>query len=495
MAGTEQSALDAFLRADFHAFLHMTFLTVSPGDDFQDNWHLGVVAHQLERIRTGERNRLIINVPPRSLKSIAVSVAWVAWRLGHDPALRFVCCSYSAELALKHARDCRAVMQSDWYRRAFPNTVLSKERNAEHDFQTTARGGRFSTSVGGTLTGRGGDHIIVDDPIKPEDAASESARKAAIQWFGSTLLSRLNDKAAGSIVLVMQRLHEDDLAGHLLEAGGWEHLCLPAIAETDEEIPIGDGALVHRRVGDLLHESREGREVLDALRASMGSAAFSAQYQQAPIPAGGALVQLHWLGRYDRPPERGPRDRIVLSCDCASKDGVLNDYSVCITALVQKTKVYLLDVTRERLNFPDLVKLVTRLANRHDHPKVLLVEDAASGTQLIQYLRREQPRGVPLPIAQRPDGDKVTRMSRASARIEAGELLLPNEAPWLADFERELLGFPNARHDDQVDALSQLLNWSQGNAYLDSVVFARPIIVCGNRRVGPPGGLGRSRHF
>lgn len=483
MTGIEQSALDAFLRADFRAFLHRTFLTVAPGDAFHDNWHLGAIAHQLDRVRSGERNRLIINVPPRSLKSIAVSVAWVAWRLGKDPTLRFVCCSYSAELALKHARDCRAVMQSDWYRRAFPRTVLSKERNAEHDFQTTARGGRFSTSVGGTLTGRGGDCIIIDDPIKPEDAASESARKVAIEWFGSTLLSRLNDKAAGSIVLVMQRLHEDDLAGYLLEAGGWEHLCLPAIAEIDEEIPIQGGVIVRRRVGNLLHERREGCEVLEGLRASMGSAAFSAQYQQAPVPVGGTLVRRDWLRRYDSAPERGRGNRIALSWDCASKDGVLNDYSVCITALVHKNEVYVLDVLRERLIFPDLVKRVIRLANRHDHPKTVLIEDAASGTQLIQYLRREQPNGVPLPIAQRPDGDKVTRMSRASSRIEAGELLLPREAPWLADFERELLGFPNARHDDQVDALSQLLNWSQRNPYLDDVGIAGPIIIYGDGRV------------
>ena len=483
MAGVDQTTLDAFLRADFRAFLHRTFLTIAPGDAFHDNWHLGAIAHQLERIRTGERNRLIINVPPRSLKSIAVSVAWVAWRLGHDPTLRFVCCSYSAELALKHARDCRAVMQSDWYRRAFPRTVLSKERNAEHDFQTTARGGRFSTSVGGTLTGRGGDCIIIDDPIKPEDAASESARKVAIDWFGSTLLSRLNDKAAGSIVLVMQRLHEDDLAGYLLEAGGWEHLCLPAFAEIDEEIPTEDGDLYRRRVGDLLHERREGRDVLEGLRASMGSAAFSAQYQQAPIPAGGSLVRRDWIRRYDRLPERGRDNRIVFSWDCASKDGVLNDYSACITALVHKNEVYVLDVLRERLIFPDLVKQVIRLANRHDHPKAVLIEDTASGTQLIQYLRREQPQGVPLPIAQRPDGDKVTRMSRASSRIEAGELLLPREAPWLADFERELLGFPNARHDDQVDALSQLLNWSQRNPCLNNVAIARPIVIYGDGRV------------
>jgi predicted phage terminase large subunit-like protein len=173
----------------------------------------------------------------------------------------------------------------------------------------------------------------------------------------------------------------------------------------------------------------------------------------------------------------------VFSWDCASKEGVLNDYSVCITALVRKSEVYILDVLRERLIFPDLVKAVIRLSSRHQAPKVILIEDAASGTQLIQHLRREQPKGMPLPIPRRPDGDKVTRMSRASSRIEAGELLLPRDAPWLADFERELLGFPNARHNDQVDALSQLLNWSHGNSYLDDVLLVGPIVIYGNGRV------------
>jgi predicted phage terminase large subunit-like protein len=475
---------NALLRTDFLAFLHRVFLTVSPGDEFDENWHLAAMAHQLDRVGAGKTRQLIINVPPRSLKSITVSVAWVAWRLGHDPSLRFVCCSYSQELALKHARDCRLVMQSEWYRSAFPRTILSKDRNAEHDFTTTARGGRFSTSVGGTLTGRGGDIIIIDDPIKPEDAASESARKAAIEWFGGTLLSRLNDKASGAIVLVMQRLHEDDLPGHLLgAAGGWDLLSLPAIAEVDEEIPIGRDLIKRRRVGDLLHERRENRSVLDALKASMGSAAFSAQYQQAPIPADGALVQRAWFRRYDRLPYRSYGDRIVLSLDCASKEGVLNDYTVCITALVKNNEVYLLDVIRERLNFPDLVKRVIAISRRHAAPVSLLIEDAASGQQLIQHLWHVQPAGVPRAISIRPNGDKMARMSRATSRIEAGELLLPRDAPWLADFEREILGFPNGRYDDQVDALSQLLNWSHARP----ISFAGPIVIYQSGRVEGPG--------
>lgn len=469
-----QAAYDALLRASFPAFLQRCFLAVSPGDVFEDNWHLEAISWQLKRIQSGEVNRLIVTVPPRSLKSIAISVAWVAWRLGHDPKLRFVCVSYSAELALKHARDCRAIMGMPFYRRAFPHTVLSRERSAEHDFTTTARGGRFSTSVSGTMTGRGGDVIIIDDPIKPEDAASDAVRNAVNGWFGSTLSSRLNSKVEGAIVLVMQRVHEADLAGHLLEAGGWDHLNLPALAEVDEDIPLGSGRTYRRAAGEPLHAAREPRSVLEEQKRAMGSAAFSAQYQQAPVPPSGVMIARSWLKTYDRPPERQPGDRLVQSWDCASKDGVLSDWSVCITALLRKRQVYVLDVYRNRLIFPDLYRQTIALARRYG-ATAILIEDAASGTQLIQQLRRNQPRGVPMPLAPKALGDKATRMSGASQRIEAGELLLPAEAPWLAEFQREVLAFPSGRHDDQVDALSQLLNWK--GAFLRPTGLSAPEII------------------
>ena len=470
----KQAFANAILRKDFMAFVHRVFRTVVPGDAFQHGWHLDAIIWRLQQIERGETRRLIINVPPRSLKSIIVSVAWPAWLLGQDPTLSIACVSYSAELSLKHARDCRAVMTSDWYRRAFPKTVLSRERNAENDYMTTQRGGRFSTSVGGTFTGRVADLIIIDDPIKPEDAASDSARKLAIEWFMGTLVSRLNDKATGAIILVMQRLHEADLTGHLLEAGGWDHLCLPAIAEADEAIPIGPGELKRRRVGDLLHPGRESLEVLNSLKAAMGSAVFAAQFQQSPTPAGGLVVKRDWLQQFARPPEWQVGDQMVQSWDCASKEGALNDYSVCITALIRKRQIFILDIMRKQLTFPMLVKRCKALALQYG-ATAIVIEDAASGTQLIQHLRHEPSPGVPTPIIFRPKGDKITRLSGVSPRIEAGDLFLPTEAPWLADFERELLGFPNGRYDDQVDALSQLLSWSSRPLMDDSPIVG-PIV-------------------
>lgn len=451
--------LAAALRSDLVAFTHKAFETISGGDCYRENWHHQAIAWQLERVARGENRRLIVSLPPRNLKSIIASVCWVAFMLGRDPSRRFLTASYSSELALKHARDCRTILQSAWYRELFPGTVLSRTKNSENDFEMTRGGGRFSTSVGGTITGRGGDIVIVDDAQKPDQAASITERRNVIEWFGGTLLSRLNSKVDGAIIVIAQRLHEEDLTGHLLEGGGWEHLCLPAIASEDERIEIGPGRYHHRSAGSVLHSEHEPLEALLQAKAAMGSAAFSAQYLQEPVPAGGTLVKREWLRRYDVVPERQPGDQLVASWDCASKDGPLNDWSVGITALVRRREVYILDVFRRRLTFPDLCRHVGRLAREH-RINTLLVEDAASGQQLIQHLRASQPHDVPRPIARRPDSDKVTRMSGQTSRIEAGELLLPGEASWLAEFERELLGFPGSRYDDQVDALAQLLAWT-----------------------------------
>jgi hypothetical protein len=194
----DQAVLDAILRSNLAAFIQKTFVTVSPGDAFAGNWHIEAMAHELNKVMRNENRHLIITIPPRHLKSICTSVALPAYMLGHDPTKRIICVSYSQELAVKHANDCRIVMNSDWYRRAFPRTRIDPSKNTETEFMTTERGFRLSTSVGGTLTGRGGDLIIIDDPIKPADAMSDTTRQRLIDWYGTTLLSRLDDKEKGA---------------------------------------------------------------------------------------------------------------------------------------------------------------------------------------------------------------------------------------------------------------------------------------------------------
>ena len=401
----------------------------------------------------GENQRLLITLPPRSLKSICASVALPAWILGLDPTMRIICASYSNELTAKHARDFRAVVQSDWYRDLFPWT--RERKDTELEFVTTMEGYRYGTSVGGTLTGRGGSLIIIDDPLKPEEAMSKAARERVLSWFDGTVYSRLDNKAEDAIVIVMQRLHIDDLAGHVLEKGGWRHLNLPAIAPGPESIQISPERFCHRETGDLLHPAREPRSVLDEVKANLGSFFFESQYQQSPVPETGNLIKWDWFQVYDELPAAGPNGRIVQSWDTASKAGELNDFSVCTTWLDKGDDFYLIDVCRERLDYPSLKRRVIEMKDRH-RAETILIEDKGSGTSLIQDLGRA---GNCRPIKVEPQGDKMTRMATQSAKIEAGQVHIPKSAYWLGDFRSELLAFPHGRHDDQVDSLSQFLGW------------------------------------
>src|ERR1700722_1234656 len=255
---TKAEAFDALLRTRLAAFTQKTFRTVDPGTPYLHNWHVDLISEYLEACTRREVTRLIINIRPRSLKSVSVSIAWPAWLLGKNPSERIVAASYSDRLALKHSVDCRLVLQSEWYRRVFPSVILTGDQNEKSKFVTTARGQRFATSVGGSATGEGGGILIVDDPLNPLQAASKVMREAANNWFDQTFYSRLDNKENGVIVVVMQRLHAEDLTGHLLGTGGWEHLCIPAVAEVRTLIDFGRVKRT-REPGDLLHPERESQ--------------------------------------------------------------------------------------------------------------------------------------------------------------------------------------------------------------------------------------------
>src|SRR5215831_15838023 len=203
------------LRQDYLTFVARCFCDLNPQVKLAMNWHLEVIAAKLMEVREGKLRRLIINLPPRHLKSLMASIAFPAWCLGHDPSAQILCVSYAQDLADKLARDCRSITMSPWYRRIFA-TRLAAQRQAVQEFVTTRQGYRLATSTGGVLTGRGADIILIDDPLKPEDALSEVLRRAANEWYDHTLYSRMNDKRHGAIVIIMQRLHEDDLVGHVL---------------------------------------------------------------------------------------------------------------------------------------------------------------------------------------------------------------------------------------------------------------------------------------
>jgi predicted phage terminase large subunit-like protein len=471
---TGSSELDAVLRSDLTAFVHKVFATVSPNDVFKTNWHIEAITHELTRCHARKNRRLMITQPPRSLKSICSSVAFAAWSLGHDPTLRFLCVSYSEGLANDLARQFRMVVQSDWYKRVFPQMRLKKETRSE--CITTKGGGRVALSVGGSVTGRGADFIIIDDPLKAEDGASETARKNVIEWYDTTLSTRLNDKERGVIILVMQRLHQEDLAGYLIERGTWHHLNLPAIATEHQNVRIGSDEVYQREQGELLHPERESAETLDRIKVEIGSLQFSAQYQQSPVPPDGNLIRRDWLQTYDTAPTRGTGVRIVQSWDIASTTEDRSNYSVCTTWAVKRKSYYLLNVWRGRLEFPDLKRKVIRQAIDH-HARTVLIEKTGPGLHLIQDLNRDNTHGFPKPIAITPQGDKRMRMEGQTPKIEAGQMLIPTEAPWLDVFLRELLAFPYGKHDDQVDSVSQFLGWVGTRRRPDGVGAAPEIIV------------------
>lgn len=466
----------AIYRNDLAALIGLTFRTLNPETPFFPNWHIDLIASELEACLRGETTRLIINIPPRNLKSICASVAFPAYVLGRKPSTEILTVSYAQELANKHALDTRRVMESEAYRAVFPSTQIASDRSAVHDFGTTRGGFRMATSVGGVLTGRGADLIIIDDPIKPDEALSDIQRETVNMWFSNTLLSRLNHKGTGCIIVIMQRVHEDDLAGQLMRSGKWKVVSLPAIAVERERHVIrqiwGTSEFV-REPGEALHPEREPLDVLQEYRAALGEFSWSAQYQQAPVPLGGGMVKEEWWRTYSNAPEAF--DQIIQSWDTANKITELSDYSVGTTWGQKGKNLYLLDVFRKRLDYPNLKRAIVALRDRF-HPHRILIEDHASGTQLIQDLKSEK---VCEATGIQPKGDKVMRMHTQTAVIEGGLVLLPLDAPWKADYLAELTAFPKGRHDDQVDSTSQAL---------DYLMSHRPMQISEEllRRLGPP---------
>ncbi len=474
--------LKAVLRQDFKAFVRKVFAEVSPGTVYMDNWHIDVICAELEAILRGENNRLIVNIPPRYMKSIICSVALPAYILGHFPDESVICVSYADELSKKMAADCRRVMESEWYKRIFPFTRLAPSRREVMDFETTRGGGRYSSTVGGTLTGRGGNWLIIDDPIKPSDVNSDLIRNKVNDWYGNTLYSRLNDKKNGKILVIMQRTHEQDLTGYLLESkAGFKQIRMPLVAITDEKWTcykqLGRRKwrfYYQRATGEPLHPAREGLPEIERVKASMGGMAFSCQCQQDPLAPGGNIVKWEWFRTYEWEKLQYAVEyeglallQVVFSFDLALRTGRENDYSVCVCALRSAERYYVVDVKRWKLELPDLVKAAwehiqalhkkCRTIERKLEVRIL-VEDVGCGVGFSDAIKKM---GFYIDKIH-PQDDKVTRLKNVTPVLERGTCLLPKIPPaWLGDFKHEILGFPNTKHDDQVDALSQLLEFKQ----------------------------------
>ncbi len=447
-----QVVLQALLANNLTSFTEFAFGVVRPDVPFKPNWHFEAVTEKLSQVACGEVRRLIITLPPRTLKSLCASVALPAWFLGRHPWERVVVVSYSDFLARSHANDFRQLVNHPIYQASFP--AMRLERDTDREITTTKRGKRIATSIDGTLTGLGGNLIIIDDPLKLGDAMSESVRARVIEWYRSTLLSRADDKTMARIVLVMQRVHQDDLAGYLQEQGGFEVLNLPAVAQRNETYELGDGRLYTRQKGELLHPEHEPADVLLELKREMGPIAFSAQYQQSPIPPGGTIIKRKWLTSYDEVHYQ-PGDRIIMSWDIALSETESGDYSACVVLLRRREVFYILEVVRGRFLFDTLKQKVMEVKRRYASG-TLLIEDSPISRGLIQNLRDKSINVTDY----KPDTDKRARVIAQSDLFAGGSVRFPQRAAWLEEFTSELLAFPG-RHDDQVDALTQGLAWGR----------------------------------
>ena len=442
------------LRSDLHAYVQRAFLELNPGEQYLAALYIRAICYQLERVERGEIRRLLILVAPQHLKSHCASVAFSTWMLGRDPSRKVVGASYNADLAQGFSAQARRLIEAPWHRAVFPELALDpKKASAEELRIRNYGGGRIATSVNGTFTGKGAHLIIIDDPIKAEDAFSETLRDSVYHWITTTVMSRFKNPATGAMIVVAQRLHVDDLPGRLIAAGGWEILELPAMATAPVDIDVGEQLQWHREPGDLLHPERIGQAVLDERRREMGTAAFEAQYQQRPAPAGGNLIRTEWFKTYDRALPRPQYEAVVQSWDPAAVPGSSNDYSVCTTWGLIGMCIDLLHVHRERHGFPDLQRAALQLRQAWI-PDLIAIESSHTGIALRQDLNKRGFRGV---RGYSPTGTKEERMAVFTPVLEQGQVRIPKDAPWLESFVSECAAFPNGKYDDQVDTMSQML--------------------------------------
>lgn len=457
--------LRLILRNDLSTFTESVVNTVSPEANYQHNWHIDLIAQYLIACQRGEIKRLIINIPPRHLKSISVNVAFPAWLLGHNPGEQIMCASYGQRLSEKHGQDCRLVMNQQWYKDLFPDTLISPSEDTKAKFVTTARGHRIATSVGGAATGEGAQYLIVDDPVSAKQGESSAFRENANVWFDQTFSTRLNDKRTGCIIVIMQRLHEEDLTGHLLAKGGWEHLCLPMIAECDERLVKGH-VDVERKTGELLQPARIDTSEIENIKREVGAYAFSGQYQQRPSPEGGGKFRKEWLMYYDTLTPGTLNYYIFV--DPANTKGKDSDYTAMVVmGAGGDGNLYVVDLIRDRLNVREREESLFNLHKKYK-PKAVVYEKYGMQCDSDWLKKAMDDRNYRFHIQE--VGGKLGKNDRI-ARLEKHfcdrKIYLPkvlykvnykNQAIDVIDafVTQEYCTYPVGIHDDLLDAMSRL---------------------------------------
>ena len=469
----------AILANDQIAFTEEVFNQVSPGHEYKPNWHIECIIEHLKAVEDGEIPRLIINMPPRMMKSITVSEAWPAWLLGHDPSTQIICASFARPIGVDIAEKTRKVMQSPIYQMAFPKTHIKK--NTE-DWMTTTEGGhRLVATTGKGVTGFGADYIIIDDPINPEESTSETIRTTANRWITGTLFPRANDQKKFKAVLVMQRLHENDPSGMLNENGGWHELVLPAYFHKKTFVEIR-GKSWEAEEGEYLHEERIGEDELESMRkGGMTEYQLAGQYMQNPAPIGGGDFKVRYIKYYNNFSKqftpKGMNIYILYDPANSKKNKETDDpdyTAMMVVGLANDNNFYLLDAIRDRLNPTErinaLIKLHMKWNKKGGKPPKVVCEQYGMMTDAY-YLKKAQDelnyRFSVVQVAGRMK--KEDRIRRMIPHFENERVFLPRNIMYTnldgntVDLvhqlvEEELLTFPVGKHDDMIDALSRILD-------------------------------------
>ena len=458
----------------FYEFFKAAWIVVEPAVPLSTNWHhkyiCDLLQEECERIiaQKPKTKDIIINVPFRSTKSLIVTVMFPVWAWIKSPKLRFITSSYSATLSIELATKSRDIIFSDWFKSRWGDVFhIKKDQNLKERYENNFVGMRRATSVGGTVTGQGGDFLIVDDPLSPQMANSTTERDNANEWYRTTFYSRLNQADIGVRIIIMQRVHEDDLSGFLLERAtrnSYKHICIPATNDDDNIKPKSLEKFYNKDTG-LFWEDRFSRKILDDYKSALGTYGYAGQLQQTPTPLDSGMINKDWF-RIDR---YKVEDAIVnFVIDPAYTANEKNDPSALLAYTYKDNKWQVIDCINVYKEFPELVKFIQQWVqkNGYTNRSRIFVEPKASGKSIVQTLIRET--GLNVKEDKPPTKDKVARVSDVSASLESGRVSLLN-GKWNNDFLDQLVKFPTAKHDDMVDCLVMAVNkeiWSGGHKVL-----------------------------
>ena len=458
----------------FYEFFKAAWIVVEPAVPLSTNWHhkyiCDLLQEECERViaQKPKTKDVIINVPFRSTKSLIVTVMFPVWAWIKSPKLRFITSSYSATLSIELATKSRDIIFSDWFKRRWGDVFhIKKDQNLKERYENNFVGMRRATSVGGTVTGQGGDFLIVDDPLSPQMASSSTERDNANEWYRTTFYSKLNQPDIGVRIIIMQRVHEEDLTGFLLSKETrlkYKHICIPAKNGDGNIKPQYLEEFYDKETG-LFWEERFSQSTLDDYRSALGSYGYAGQLQQTPTPLDSGMIHKDWF-KIDR--YRVEDSVVNFVIDPAYTADQKNDPSALLAYTYKDNRWQIIDCVNVYKEFPDLVKFIQQWVakNGYTNRSRIYVEPKASGKSIVQTLVRET--GLNVKEDKPPTKDKVARVSDVSASLESGRVSLLN-GDWNDEFLDQLTKFPAAKHDDMVDCLVMAVNkeiWSGGGKVL-----------------------------